>query len=702
MPTIEEFGRKIKEKYPQYQNIDDAELGRKMLDKYPQYQSRVFSTDPQQQGELNKGGFINRAKETVQDVKEGFSNLKNRVLERSDRTNQLMNTDDSVFAKARNVFSQGVGFVGDVVGEGYKTAGKVLLSQEHEDKIAGGFESAVGKVLNTQSAQKLMGKYQELKQTRPEIAREIESALNLLDGFTSLSVGGAGAKQITKAGMKATKEGIDIVGDTAKLAKSIKTGGVETLDSVIDTGIEKAVRPSVAGKSSFKQLDQYKEKAREAVKTIVQHKDKIKLTDEVGEVVKGGLPQNLRQFSDAISQTKKAIYNKYTRLAKGAGKEATIDLKGVANSLKEVADNEIFQDLSPEIVKRAETLAASLTKRGTYTAEKAQSAIEALNNKLQSVYKNQSSINYSELLVDMMVANNLRKSVDELIENATGTAGYQKLKNLYGSLKTIEKDVAHRAMVDARKSPQGFFDISNIFTAGDLVQAVSNPAMLGKAAVQKGVLEYIKRINDPNRMIKKLFQTADKVLNNKFEPKSKLFNMAKDGKISAGMSIKDVSGDIYSEANKYKSAEAFVKADDILADYKKAGDESSAGASNVVDALNQHDDWVKVSVPADMVDFNRNKLFRLNLEHQNRIAKMRWDIKEGKKMRPIVVDKVYSNGKRGMYQEDAIFGLPLDGFHRLAAAREAGSKVDLYVPKSEYTKVKSQLTDIWNKENKKH
>ena len=35
--TIEQLGQSIKRKYPQYNDIPDAELGKKMLAKYPQH-----------------------------------------------------------------------------------------------------------------------------------------------------------------------------------------------------------------------------------------------------------------------------------------------------------------------------------------------------------------------------------------------------------------------------------------------------------------------------------------------------------------------------------------------------------------------------------------------------------------------------------------------------------------------------------------
>ena len=39
--TIEEFGKTIKEKYPQYEDVSDRELGERMLVKYPAYQDMI-------------------------------------------------------------------------------------------------------------------------------------------------------------------------------------------------------------------------------------------------------------------------------------------------------------------------------------------------------------------------------------------------------------------------------------------------------------------------------------------------------------------------------------------------------------------------------------------------------------------------------------------------------------------------------------
>ena len=39
--TIEEFGQKIKTKYPEYATFSNADIGQKMLTKYPQYNSQI-------------------------------------------------------------------------------------------------------------------------------------------------------------------------------------------------------------------------------------------------------------------------------------------------------------------------------------------------------------------------------------------------------------------------------------------------------------------------------------------------------------------------------------------------------------------------------------------------------------------------------------------------------------------------------------
>ena len=44
--TIEQFAQKVKEKYPQYKDVNDSELVNRMVEKYPEYKSRISYEKP--------------------------------------------------------------------------------------------------------------------------------------------------------------------------------------------------------------------------------------------------------------------------------------------------------------------------------------------------------------------------------------------------------------------------------------------------------------------------------------------------------------------------------------------------------------------------------------------------------------------------------------------------------------------------------
>jgi hypothetical protein len=51
MPDYKEFAKKVKEKYPQYKDVDDLTLSQKMIEKYPEYKTQV-TFDSQSTGEV--------------------------------------------------------------------------------------------------------------------------------------------------------------------------------------------------------------------------------------------------------------------------------------------------------------------------------------------------------------------------------------------------------------------------------------------------------------------------------------------------------------------------------------------------------------------------------------------------------------------------------------------------------------------------
>lgn len=75
--TQQEFAQKIKQKYPQYQAVDDATLVTRMLNKYPQYKDQI--------DEKSLGGFVNNlgssAVQNAKDIGSALINVFNPNME---------------------------------------------------------------------------------------------------------------------------------------------------------------------------------------------------------------------------------------------------------------------------------------------------------------------------------------------------------------------------------------------------------------------------------------------------------------------------------------------------------------------------------------------------------------------------------------------------------------------------------------------
>ena len=450
--------------------------------------------------EPKKAGFFERL---AQDVQQRSANL-GQSIERQQMGQQGLGS--TILQGAGEAF--GLAF-GDVPGEVIQS-GINMTPNAIKQPIMG----AAGAALQTkpgqaiaQGVQGVADAYGDFKQENPVVAENIESVANI---GMSLPVGAIAGKSVQAAG----KAGRAIASARAASKTAAAAG---KLDNVIADGIEKGIRISTTGKRSIGDLEQFKSQASEAVKAIIRKQDALKLTDEFGQEAAEKLPQNLRQFSEAVDQTKKAIFEEYDQLARRAGEAgAEVDLSSVASELIDTVSDPKFaslEDQAPEIADYILKRTAALEKRGFYTAEQAQQAIKNYNLSLDSFYKNPNYENYATASIDAMIANNLRSAVDDVIGKATG-GNYQALKNQYGALRAIEKDVLNRAIVDARKNTKGLLDFTDIFTGGDLIAglATMNPALLAKAGAQKGIKEYFKFLNDPNRIVRSMFRKADALM----------------------------------------------------------------------------------------------------------------------------------------------------------------------------------------------
>ena len=285
------------------------------------------------------------------------------------------------------------------------------------------------------------------------------------------------------------------------------------INSAVEYGVSKGIRPPVSGKRTDPQVRAYNQNARTTVETIIENKDALELTTPTGEKLLGKLPETNSQFAQAIDQVKRLIFKDYDGMKQAAGEAgAMVPLNGVAAELAPIISNAALQDMKPGVVAYAKKMADTYTKRGAYTPEQAQNAIASYNASLEAFYKNPSYEAASKVAVDAAIVNTLRRSLDDTITNLEGP-GYQQIKNKYGALKALEKDVNQRAVVSGRAAPNGFFDIANVATGAEAVSALLrlDPVGMAKAGTMQAIKARMKYLNKPDTAIKQMFEQVDKL-----------------------------------------------------------------------------------------------------------------------------------------------------------------------------------------------
>lgn len=416
---------------------------------------------------------------------------------------------------------QGAGFLADVQGEALKSAYGAVVPESVQGAISTGAKNVLDTKIGQaglSALQKGMEYYNSFKQSNPEVAKDIEAIANIA---SLVPVGAA-----YRAEGKAIGEGVNIGKDVTGLALKKKP---HELDRAIVSHIKNkltniGIKPMASGAKTQGQIRTYYNKAQKAVESIIENKSNLSLTNADG-IKAPGLPTNLHQFSEAIEQSKQSIFQKFDDLAKEAGEQgASVDLNPIAKELNIIANHTVTVDNAPMTAKYAKDRAVALAERGSYTTVEAQEAIQVLNRSLDSFYKAPSYDTASKAYIDALIVNNMRKSLDDVVENTAGS-GYQELKNTYGSLKTIEDSVNKRYLRDATKSTTGLLDLTDIYTGTKIIQGLTtlSPTVLIAGTGGKIIKAIYKIKTDPNRMVKQLFEGADTLITKKttpFMPKS--------------------------------------------------------------------------------------------------------------------------------------------------------------------------------------
>jgi hypothetical protein len=506
--------QKFRSQYPQYGDMDDMTLATKLATKYPQY------------GDLVEKVKIEKSPRTVKGV---FGDVPENEFIQGER-NIAGNIIERPAAAMRGLIQKGPeGFRAGADNPASVPTFQDLAIEKSQENVIPNAVSRKGIL----AANKPLGMATTIAEAYVKgmlpstIGYAADIATNPFDIGTSLIPVAPGVKQIIKVAGKTRpalevskmlntpistlpsvikNEAGQIVSKVFNPERAIKNADIK-ISKVINYGIEKGIRPSVAGKQSAGRMVKYYKNAEEGVKEIVRQKN-VLFKDEAGEFITK-LPESVPDTARAIETAKGNIFRQYDAVARKAGEEgAKYDSIPIVRKLFKVSDDLNF---NPKIRKYAEELIPEINELQGASPLVVQERIKDLNQSLTGYYAGR--VDKAKAQLDASVASLMRQGLDDVIEKTTGQQ-YQSLKNTYGSLKAIEKEVNHRAVVMLRGAPKNVFDLTDVFSGGKILSGVlhGNPAEIATGAAQYGIKSWYKKINNPDYIIKNMFKNVDKLM----------------------------------------------------------------------------------------------------------------------------------------------------------------------------------------------
>lgn len=492
--------RKAFDHYASMPDLDDMTLKRLPELLLNRYYFKTWEREPvddltatmsqgPQEIEEKEPGFLGRIKKRMEQGGQGALEATDDFYTgKQGLTDTLLQSSASIFSGAVAPATEAIDTV----------VGGTLRKTGLDKQLAKGVQY-VGDTPIGQKAQELYAKAEEVAPAQLKTFKKVGKAV--LDAGSIL-----GTDATIKAGANITKAG------AKKLVNHISEPYQKSFEEVVAKGVAKGIKPQSRSITKLS-MQEYNAKAAEAVKQIIEKKDTFQFVDDAGDIIgKGRTPNNLSELAQAIQQSKKQLFDEYSALTQTAtGKGFSIDLDDVVNKLIDYSDDPVKQLADPSKTAYALKVAERLSNQKTLNPSQVEDLIKQLNESLAPTYADKIAKGVSE--VDLSVANILREKLDDAVTAATGTQ-YQPLKNAYGALKTIEKDVGHRALVVARQNTKGIADLSDIFTGGDLVAGIftADPTFIVKGAAGWSIKSWYKNLVSPDANIMRMFSKAQKSL----------------------------------------------------------------------------------------------------------------------------------------------------------------------------------------------
>lgn len=320
---------------------------------------------------------------------------------------------------------------------------------------------------------------------------------SITSGVVGGALGGAGGAVLGGAMAGA---GIGARSLTRKITGKLKPVAEQTKQKLTEY-ISKAIKPRMTN-LNVNQLKKVQDKQIQAFQVLANNKNAIKITDEAGFRV-NRLPKTVREVSEAITDVKTKLFNQYDKLARGAGEQgANFNPIKTIGELRNLAKDKSY---SPSLRKYVTDIADEILELKGESPVVVQSRIKELNESLAGYFAGR--VEKGKARIDASVAKLLNEELDDVIYNFTG-GQWKKLRSDFSALKSIEKDVNKQALLMMKRNTKGMADLTDIFTGGDLVSGVMtlNPNQILRASVGRGIKEWYKYLNNPDRYIRKIFE----------------------------------------------------------------------------------------------------------------------------------------------------------------------------------------------------
>lgn len=401
--------------------------------------------------------------------------------------------------------------------------------------VAGGPVKSVGKSILARTLPKAL-----------QLAKEGALAGGLYGAGNAAQDGGSATDVLTQGAVGAVTGAVatPVVGTAIPaLAKPITTT-VDKLTKPLQTHVADVAQNinralSTQGKKSIGVFLKNPQKQYKAFEIMHDMAPSLKVVDEAGDVVPWNPKEtDFNQFAQAFKDAKDQTWEGISGAIKEAtGKDLHVDAGPILDFLNKTAGSKFTTSEVRAAAQRLSDEVANMSTPGTNGQIPIAGLTEynkVLNTKISGVLTGTTDNAVRDL--EAGLAKQLSEAADKAVESVTDSR-FATLKDNYGALKTIEKDLVRRAQQESRQIDNSLGDFMNrygtIEIANGFFQAAQgNFGPLAKGVGAKVLGAYSKKLRTPSTYLKKAFTEIDR-----FKSGEGIQNMA----VKGVKAIKDMS-----------------------------------------------------------------------------------------------------------------------------------------------------------------